>query len=183
MEYIDILDAHGKPTGEILPKKEVHKYGHFHASTHLWLYTKTGKVVMQLRAAIKPNFPNCWDVSVAGHISAGEIALDTIVRETQEELGITVSPKNIQQIGYFRIDYKHAEDYHDREFITIFACEIPDAPLQVKLQKEEVADVTFLSLSQLQAELADPELAEKYVPFNKAYAKDIFKKLQELFNS
>ncbi|MGH1385319.1 NUDIX hydrolase [Kordia sp.] len=181
MEQIDILDQHGKPTGEILPKREVHRHGHFHASTHLWLYTKSGKVVLQLRAAIKPNFPNCWDVSVAGHISAGETALNTAVREAQEELGIKVQTEQLQQIGHFRIDYQHAEDYRDREFITIFACEIPDEPLNAILQEEEVADVTMLPLAQVEAELADTELAKKYVPFNKAYAKEVFEKLTELF--
>ncbi|MCH2195111.1 NUDIX domain-containing protein [Kordia sp.] len=181
MELIDILDEHGKPTGEILPKKEVHRHGYFHATTHLWLYTKTGKVVLQLRAAIKPNFPNCWDVSVAGHISAGETALDTAVREAEEELGVIVKASNLHQIGCFRIDYQHAEDYRDREFITIFACEIPDVPLNVTLQEEEVADVTLLPLAQVEVELADAELAKKYVPFNKAYAKEVFAKLHGLF--
>ena len=182
MELIDILDQHGKPTGEILPKREVHRHGHFHASTHLWLYTKTGKVVLQLRAAIKPNFPNCWDVSVAGHISSGETALQTAVREAAEELGIIVQADHLQQIGHFRIDYQHAEDYRDREFITIYACEIPDEPLQATLQEEEVADVTLLPLAQVEAELADVELAKKYVPFNKAYAKEVFEKLNDLFD-
>ncbi|WP_298427898.1 NUDIX domain-containing protein [uncultured Kordia sp.] len=182
MELIDILDEHGKPTGEILPKREVHRHGHFHASTHLWLYTKSGKVVLQLRAAIKPNFPNCWDVSVAGHISSGETALQTAVREAAEELGITVQADQLQHIGRFRIDYQHAEDYRDREFITIFACEIPDKPLEVKLQDEEVADVTLMSLAKVEAELADAELAKKYVPFNKAYAVEVFEKLNTLFD-
>ncbi len=181
MELIDILDEYGKPTGEILPKREVHRHGHFHASTHLWLYTKTGKVVLQLRAAIKPNFPNCWDVSVAGHISSGEDALQTAVREAEEELGIKVQAEHLQQIGHFRIDYQHAEDYRDREFITIFACEIPDVPLHVTLQEEEVADVILILLAQVEQELADTELAKKYVPFNKAYAVEVFEKLNGLF--
>jgi len=181
MELLDILDQHGKPTGEILPKREAHRYGHFHASTHVWLYTQSGAVVLQLRAADKPNFPNCWDVSVAGHISSGETALQTAVREAQEELGITIDAANLQQIGHFRIDYRHAEDYWDREFITIFACEIP-ANTNFTLQEEEVADVTLIPLAQLQKELADTKLAKKYVPFNEAYAKEVFAKLQTLFD-
>ena len=182
MELIDILDQYGHPTGEILPKHEVHHYGHFHASTHLWLYTKTGKVVLQLRAASKPNFPNCWDVSVAGHISAGETAKQTAVREAEEELGIMVQAEKLQYIGRFRIDYQHAEDYRDREFITIFACEIPDGPLHIKLQVEEVADAALIPLTQVEAALANIELAEKYVPFNKAYADAVFAKLHALFS-
>ncbi|MEM6686761.1 MAG: NUDIX domain-containing protein [Bacteroidota bacterium] len=182
VELIDILNQQGNPTGKTLSKREVHCHGHFHASTHVWLYTKTGKVVLQLRVATKINFPNCWDVSVAGHISAGETALHTAVRETQEELGITVQAENLQHIGRFRIDYQHADDYIDREFITVFAYEIPDEPLQVTLQEEEVADVTLLPLAQLQAELADSEHSKKYAPFNKPYTDEVFAKLNAFFD-
>ncbi|MEM6721937.1 MAG: NUDIX domain-containing protein [Bacteroidota bacterium] len=182
MELIDILNQQGNPTNKTLPKKEIHRQGHFHASTHIWLYTKTGKVVMQLRAATKPNFPNCWDVSVAGHISAGETALETAVRETKEELGITIKAENLQKIGRFRIDYQHADDYIDREFITIFACEIPDKPLQVTLQEEEVADVMLIPLKQVQAELADAELSKKYASFSEQYINEVFKKLNAFFD-
>lgn len=182
MELIDILDEQGQPTGEILPKREAHRYGHFHASTHLWLYTKTGKVVLQLRAASKPNFPNCWDVSVAGHISSGETAKQTAVREAAEELGITVNQDDLHYVGRFRIDYRHAEDYWDREFITIYACALTEPLPDFSLQTEEVADVTAIPLAQVEAELADETLAKKYVPFNKAYAAVVFAKLKTFFS-
>jgi 8-oxo-dGTP pyrophosphatase MutT (NUDIX family) len=38
------------------------------------------------------NWPNLWDVSVAGHISAGEGPVEAALREAQEELGVTLVP-------------------------------------------------------------------------------------------
>jgi isopentenyl-diphosphate delta-isomerase len=180
MELIDILDEHGKYTGEYLPKDEVHRNGYFHGTVHVWLYTKGGDVVLQLRAADKQNFPNRWDVSVAGHISHGETALQAAQRELEEELGIKAQPAQFQKIANFQIDYKHAEDYWDREFSTIFACEIA-ATTTFTLQKEEVAAVTMIPLSEVQKELAAVEFAQKYVPFNEAYAREVFEILTELF--
>jgi isopentenyl-diphosphate delta-isomerase len=180
MELLDILDEHGTPTGECLPKDEVHRNGYFHGTVHVWLYTKRGDVVLQLRAADKQNFPNRWDVSVAGHISHGETALQAAQRELEEELGIQAQSAQFQKIANFQIDYKHAADYWDREFSTIYACEI-DATTTFTLQTAEVAAVTMIPLAHLQKELAATELAQKYVPFTKAYAKEVFEILTELF--
>ncbi|MBC8756422.1 NUDIX domain-containing protein [Kordia sp. YSTF-M3] len=180
MELLDILDNNGKPTGEYLPKDEVHRNGYFHGTVHVWLYTKRGEVVLQLRAADKQNFPNRWDVSVAGHISHGETALQAAQRELEEELGIQAQPAQFQKIANFQIDYKHAADYWDREFSTIYACEIA-ATTEFTLQTAEVAAVTTIPLAQVQKELATIELAQKYVPFNEAYAKEVFAKLKRFF--
>ena len=73
-EYIDILNDDGSDTGKIALKSEAHKKGLFHRSAHLWLYTSTGKVLVQQRAMNKDTFPGLWDISVAGHITAGETA-------------------------------------------------------------------------------------------------------------
>jgi len=50
---------------------------------------------LQLRAKNKKLFPNKWDVSVGGHISAGEEPLTTAVRETKEELGLEISREDL----------------------------------------------------------------------------------------
>ena len=71
-EYVDILDENGRPTQSTLLKKEAHRLGHFHATVHVWCYSKSGKILLQQRGKDKKTFPLLWDVSVAGHVSAGE---------------------------------------------------------------------------------------------------------------
>ena len=50
-ELLDILDEHGNPTGTTALKSKAHKLGLFHATIHVWLYTKDEKILLQKRAA------------------------------------------------------------------------------------------------------------------------------------
>jgi 8-oxo-dGTP diphosphatase len=47
-----------------------------------------GKVLLGLRAPSKKVWPNHWD-TVGGHVEAGESLEQALVRETQEEVGVT----------------------------------------------------------------------------------------------
>lgn len=86
MAEIDIFDESMHYLGK-MDKTQAHQEGHWHKSVHLWIMN--GKnVLLQLRAPQKKSFPNKWDISVAGHVDAGETPLPTVQREFQEELGI-----------------------------------------------------------------------------------------------
>ena len=74
MEYLDIVDENGKPTGETVERSYAHKYGIRHRTAHVWIVGKTEAgvdILLQKRAMIK-TFPGCYDISSAGHIQAGK---------------------------------------------------------------------------------------------------------------
>ena len=88
-ELFDIVHAAtGEPTGEVQPRSRVHAAGLFHRSVHVWLlHASSGSLLLQQRAAAKDSWPGRWDISAAGHISAGEGPLETAVREVEEVRG------------------------------------------------------------------------------------------------
>src|SRR5580700_3959092 len=92
MEYVDVLDSSGRPLGTTKPKSEVHRDGDWHGAAHVWILNRKGQILIQRRSPKKENWPNLWDVSVAGHISAGEAPVEAALREAQEELGVTLVP-------------------------------------------------------------------------------------------
>ena len=98
-ELIDILTHDGKPTGKTALKSEAHKNGWFHATVHIWLFTKDEKIVLQKRALTKKVFPGLWDISVAGHIAAGEDILMAAKREVFEEIGLNIQKEALIKIG------------------------------------------------------------------------------------
>jgi isopentenyldiphosphate isomerase len=83
-EYLDILDESGEFTGRTCLKSVAHKIGYFHPTIHVWFYTTRAEVLLQKRGSEKLTFPNYWDVSVAGHVGAGEAIEEAAVREVLE---------------------------------------------------------------------------------------------------
>ena len=96
MEYFDIVDEAGQPTGEIISRDEAHQKGTLHRTAHVWLVKKKSEgydILLQKRSEEKDSFPGMYDTSSAGHIPAGEEPLHSALRELREELGLTASPE------------------------------------------------------------------------------------------
>ena len=166
-ELIDILDELGNPTGESCLKSVAHKEGLYHPTVHIWCYTNNGDILLQLRGNNKETYPLKWDVSVAGHIGAGETVLLGAIREIKEEIGVGVHPKHLEKVRVVKSERKHAVDFIDREFHHIFLCLLDDKVLLQK-QESEVADLQWISLSQFKKWVTEdnkglvPNTGERY---------------------
>ena len=89
MEYLDIVDEQGQPTGEIVSRTFAHTKGIRHRTAHIWIVRRENEhfqVLMQKRAMSKDSFPGKYDTSSAGHIQAGDEPLASGLRELAEEL-------------------------------------------------------------------------------------------------
>jgi len=76
-------------TGATITREAAHAGGAWHRSVQVWLADPSASaVLLQLRSAHKDTHPNLWDVSVAGHVDAGERPAATAARECAEELGL-----------------------------------------------------------------------------------------------
>lgn len=91
MEYIDIFDENNNPTGQIKEKGKAHEEGDFHRTAHVWIINDKNELLLQKRSANKKSHPNCWDISRAGHIKAGEKDLQYIAT-----IKSTKNPKNME---------------------------------------------------------------------------------------
>jgi isopentenyldiphosphate isomerase len=96
-EYFDVLDETGALTGVTAPRSRVHREGLFHRAVHSWLFVPTsGEVLLQRRAACKDSWPGAWDVSSAGHISAGGVSAAAAARELEEEIGLALPSERFE---------------------------------------------------------------------------------------
>jgi len=145
-EFIDILTAEGLPTGNTALKSEAHKKGWFHATAHIWFFTSDHQILLQKRALTKKVFPGIWDISVAGHIGAGEKILQGAKREILEEIGLELQEKDLIKIGTRIHQVSHSNGIQDNEHHHVFIAELKTSVEKLSLQKEEVADIKLWDL-------------------------------------
>lgn len=180
-ELIDILDYKGNFTGKIALKSEAHKNGWFHQTTHIWFYTDKKEVLLQRRAKNKDTFPLLWDISVAGHIGAGERIIDSALREIKEEIGITVLKTDLFKIECFKSIQKHSDDLKDCEFHHTFICKLTTDFNLLKKQDSEVEDLQLKLISDFKMELSTIEKKKLYVPHSKAYYNTVLEAIEKTF--
>ena len=148
-ELIDILTPEGKSTGKTALKSEAHKNGWFHATAHIWFFTSDKKILLQKRALTKKVFPGIWDISVAGHIGAGEEVLEGAKREVFEEIGLILEDKDFIKIGTRIHQVNHENGIQDNEHHHIFIAELKTPISELTMQPEEVAGLELWDLKVL----------------------------------
>lgn len=165
-ELIDILNPDGTPTGKTALKSEAHKHGWFHATVHIWLFTSNRKILLQKRALTKKVFPGLWDISVAGHIAAGESILSAAKREVFEEIGLQLDEKELIKIGTRIHQVKHANGIQDNEHHHVFIAELKVPVSELTIQKEEVEAIKLFDLEVLKStEKLENVLLSKFHPY------------------
>src|SRR3989344_1498741 len=98
MEYLDILDENGELTGQTVAYDVAHQKGILHKAVHVWLLNSKGELLIQKRSANKEAYPNQWEISASGHVSAGQTSLEAARRETKEELGLDLPDQAFQYL-------------------------------------------------------------------------------------
>jgi isopentenyl-diphosphate delta-isomerase len=167
-ELIDLLDSNGKPTGNKVMKSEAHAKGLWHNAVHVWLFNSKGEALLQKRALDKDSFPGLWDISSAGHVSAGETPEHAAVRELEEELGIKAKPEDLKKITVRRSEIEPKPGFHNKEYDHIYLLKFDGDVNALKIQKEELDEVKFIPLDKLEADIKDAKKFKAYVP-NKPY--------------
>ena len=89
-EFWDVRDAHGVKLGRLHERGTPMREGEYHLSVTVWIANSRGEFLISKRAPAK-NSPNMWEPTGGGAL-AGEESLDAALRETKEELGLTLDP-------------------------------------------------------------------------------------------
>ena len=153
-EMIDILDENGNKTGEILSRSEVHQKGLWHRAILVAIINDKNEILMQQRSADKDKNANMWDISVAGHISAGQDSLSAAAREINEEvsvnLGFNVNVKDFRFMFSFRREQKFSDDFTERLFYDFFILRQNGLREDnIIFQESEVQAIKFVDINEL----------------------------------
>ena len=173
MEYIDVCDENGIPTGEKENIVQLHKDGKWHKVVGIIIYDKNNKILMQQRALNEKSDAGKWDIAAAGHVDSDETEIQAILRETKEEIGIELSLEQLELFMTYKKEVKN-DKVNKKHLEYIYIAKIENIVEQnLKIQKEEVEQVKLLTIDEV----------EKLVNEGKVKTRDnMYEKLFELLN-
>ena len=140
MEIWDILDEQGNKTGKTIQKGEMIPEGYYHMGADIWIIDSKNNILIQKRSPQKKQSPNVWAMT-GGYVIKGETTLETIERETFEELGIKINMKNIKLVNHYKTGKAWLDTYLIKQEIDI---------KDIVMQKEEVSDVKWATYEEIE---------------------------------
>lgn len=142
-EHLTIFDENHRKIGE-KERNQVHVDGDWHETFHCWMMDHD-RLLLQLRSDTKADFPALFDITAAGHLTAGETVRDG-VREIQEELGLELTFDQLTPLGVFE-DVIETDTFLDREFAHTYVYAYDGEAFT--LDEAEVADVVSVEITAL----------------------------------
>lgn len=153
MEFLDIVDENGNPTGQVVERTVAHAQGIPHRTSHVWLLRQREhktQILLQKRCSTKDSFPGCYDISSAGHIPAGCSFEESAVRELAEELGVDVKVEDLQECGLRTIvtdEVFYGKPFHDRQVSKVFVLWYDREESDFSPQESELDGVLWMDLN------------------------------------
>ena len=168
-EPVDILDANGNLTGKVLMKQEAHDRGLWHPIVHLWIYNSKGQLLLQKRSPKKVVHPKVWDISVGGHVVAGDSPKDGALKEAKEELGLKFSPSDLEFFDLRKFEEKMPDGWWNRFFAWNYIAKSDVNAAKIKFEKAEITEVRWFDTDDLVKHASDPRSKIKFPPDFKNY--------------
>lgn len=140
MEYWDIYDRKGKKQIKVKKKGQRLDAHEYHLVVEGWIQVGDREFLIQRRSLEKKMFPGMWYCSVAGSVIAGETALEGLLRETREELGIELREENIRLRRIITDENTIFYIYHIVQEVKL---------QEITMQEEEVMDVAVATVPEI----------------------------------
>ena len=115
-------------------------------AVHVCVLNSRNEMLIQHRHPGKDRYPGCWDLSAGGFARAGETSLAAVRRELEEELGLDFPEEAFTFLFTEPFSYL-LDDF----FLLRFDADAES----FRLQEEEVTEVKWASLQEVEAMISD----------------------------
>ena len=162
MEFIDVYKNQFEKTDLTVVRKTALPKDHYGIIVFACIFDSEGRMLIQQRAKNK-SWAGIWDVSVGGAVISGETSHQAVVRETFEELGVTLDQERF--VKMFSLYYDTS--IHDIYNLVLEA----DEHYDFNVPNEEVAEIRWAS----EEEILDMIDAGTFLPVLKEFIHLLFR--------
>lgn len=146
IELWDLYNEDRELTGRKHVRGEPIPQGYYHLVVHVWIRNSAGKYLISQRSADRPMHPLKWEC-VGGSALKGEDSLSAALRETKQEVGLTLSPENGKMIYSVTGRVVNGVRFTDIVDVWLFRY---DGPVDLNLATtKEVAQAAWLDKTQI----------------------------------
>ncbi len=149
MEPLYVINENGTVLG-LTDRNIVHQKGLLHLAVQCWVMNEKGEVLIQRRSATKDKSAGKWDVSFGGHCTAVSdttaIFSANVIKEGQEELGLTLTTDDIVKLGEVRYT---SQNNNNRELLGVFLVNCT-RQTNFSFTDGEVCDVKWVNIAELE---------------------------------
>ena len=138
-EFWDVLDISGNITGTVHERGKPMKKGEGHLVVHIWILNSNGEFLISKRTPGITGWANMWQTT-GGSAVAGDDSLKTALKESCEEIGVSLDPKNGELFKHYMRQHTNDEGFAFYD-IWIFRQEVDIST--VKFQPEETCDAMW----------------------------------------
>ena len=131
----------------LMEKMQAHENGILHRAFSVFLFNSKGEMLLQKRAAEKYHSPNQWTNACCSHPRVDETYEQAAHRRIKEELGIDC---HLEEKFWFIYKADVGQNLWEHELDHVF---VGNYEGEFNLNKEEVAEVRYISLENLNLEL------------------------------
>lgn len=159
MEMMDVYSAQKIRQPKIHQRDISMAAGDYRFVVTVLVFNSKNELLIQKRQSTKHSWPDYWDYSASGAVSAGEEIYLAAERELMEETGVKVSLKDVPS----RMTVAFNEGWDEIYFVTKDV-----AADEIKIQTEEVAEVRWVREEEYLQLVEDGS----FIPY--IYARSIF---------
>ena len=161
MEAWDLYTKDRERTGKIIHRGEVIPEGMYRLVVHVSVFNHAGELLIQKRQTKKNRWPGLWDLSIGGHVIAGETTRQAGEREMLEELGYRISLSDKRPA----LTLTFGNGFDD-----MYTLEADIALDELTLQEDEVSEVKWATKDEVMKMIDD----EIFIPYQKGLIELLF---------
>lgn len=151
-EQLTETDSSNKIIGPISRKIAHNSPEKYYRTIYILVFNDRNEILLQKRSSTKDLYPDCWDLSVGGHVDYNSTYEATAIKELEEELGIKTTNEKLILLGEVLVKLPQSN-----EFFNVYKYQL-ETDDKLKLSNEEISGIRWMSLADIKDSMRNSTL-------------------------